>query len=432
MERSRTRRPPRALRRAHGGWRHAVRVALAWVWRRLMFRTTVVAVTGSVGKTTAKECLAAVLAAGGPTLKTLDNQNDGPGVPRTLLRLRPWHRFAVIEVGTATPGLIARSARLVKPHVAVVLNVARTHTDVFPTLEATAAEKAALVAALPRRGTAILNGDDERVRAMAERCPARVVWFGQKPDCDWVAEDVRSGWPERLRFRVRAGRDVALVRTQLVGAHWVSSVLSALAAGHACGAPLAEAAAALAGVAPFTARMQPVALPGGVVVIRDEETGSPDSLRAMLDVMRGARARRRVLVWSDLTDSKAKPRKRQRDMGRLAAELAHAAIFVGDHAHHAVRAAVGAGMDSAACHAATTVADAARRLGHELREGDLVFLKGRATDHLSRVLFAQLGPIGCWKSRCRVRSVCDLCWVLRPGFDLAQALAAPLPPASGA
>ena len=132
MGRNGTRRPPRALRRAQGGWRHVARVALAWVWRRLMFRTTVVAITGSVGKTTAKECLAAVLAARGPTLKTLDNQNDGPGVPRTLLRLRPWHRFAVIEVGTATPGLVRRSARLVGPHVAIVLNVAHTHTDAYP------------------------------------------------------------------------------------------------------------------------------------------------------------------------------------------------------------------------------------------------------------------------------------------------------------
>jgi UDP-N-acetylmuramoyl-tripeptide--D-alanyl-D-alanine ligase len=432
MERSQPRRPPRVLRRSQGGWRHRARVALAWTWRRLMFRTTVIAITGSVGKTTAKECLAAVLATRGATLKTLDNQNDGPGVPRTLLRLRPWHRFAVIEVGTATPGLIARSARLVKPDLAIVLNVAHTHTDAFASLDATAAEKAALVGRLARRGIAILSGDDDRVRAMAERCRGRVVWFGQKPDSDVVAEDVRSGWPERLRFVVRAGRDRVLVRTQLVGAHWVNSALATLAAARACGVPPAEAAAALAGVAPFTARMQPVALPGGAVVIRDEETGSPDSLRAMLAVLREARAGRRVLVWSDLSDSKAKPRKRQRDMGLVAAELADAAIFVGEHAHHAVRAAVGAGMDPAACHAAATVADAARRMGDELREGDLVFLKGRATDHLSRIVFAQLGPIGCWRRRCQVRSVCDLCWALRPGFDLERALAAPLPPAGGA
>jgi hypothetical protein len=79
-----------------------------------------------------------------------------------------------------------------------------------------------------------------------------------------------------------------------------------------------------------------------------------------------------------------------------------------------------------------TIADAARLLGQELREGDLVFLKGRATDHLSRILFAQLGPIGCWRSPCPVRSVCDLCWNLRPGFDLGRALAAPLPPAGSA
>jgi UDP-N-acetylmuramoyl-tripeptide--D-alanyl-D-alanine ligase len=390
-----------------------------------MLRTTVIAITGSVGKTTAKECLAAILSARAKTTKTLHNRNDDLGVPRTVRAIRPWHRFAVIEVGTDGLGMIARSARLVRPDVAIVLSVAHTHTNVFSTLEDTAAEKAQLLVHLKRRGLAILNGDDPRVRGMADQCKARVVFFGQGEDCSVVADDVRSAWPERLRFSVRAGPEVLPVQTQLVGTHWAPSVIAALTAARACGVPLVDAVRSVRNVAPFTARMQPVVLPQGAVVIRDEQNGSPDTLDAMLKVLRESTAQRRVLVIGDISDSKAKPKKRQRAFGRLAAELSELAVFVGDHGHHAVRAAVSAGMDPANCHAIGDLRSAAELLKRELRDGDLVFLKSRGTDHVTRILFAQYGTIGCWKMSCKVRSVCDLCDGLQPQFDIGQALRIP-------
>jgi UDP-N-acetylmuramoyl-tripeptide--D-alanyl-D-alanine ligase len=391
-----------------------------------MWRTTVIAITGSVGKTTAKECLAAILSTQGPTVSTRNNQNCGHGVPRTILRMRPWHRYAVIEVGTETPGRIRRSARLVKPHVAVVLAVARTHTNEFLTLEDTAAEKAALLDHLAAGGTAILNADDARVRAMAERVRGRVVTYGRTGDCDLFAEGVRADWPERLHFTVRDGGDAVPVRTQLVGAHWVSSTLAALAAAQACGVPLRPAVDVLAGVAPFAARMQPVALPSGAVVIRDEENGSRDTIEAMLEVMRNARAGRRILVFSDLTDAKGNSRKRLRNIGKMAAEVAEVVVFVGEHAHHGVRGAVAAGMDPGCCHDVLGLQRAAEFLARELHVGDLVFLKGRAVHHLSRIVFAQFGPIGCWTTSCKKRPVCDVCDELRPGFDFQRALSTPI------
>ena len=388
-----------------------------------MVRTTVIAITGSVGKTTTKECLAAILSVHGNTLRTLNNQNDDSGVPRTIRAMRPWHRYAVIEVGTAARGQIKRLGRLVKPDVAIVLGVARTHTNVFQTLEDTAAEKAELLDCLAPNGTAILNGDDARVRQMAGGCRAKVVVCGQTSDCDVIAEGVRSAWPERLQFTLLHDRgDRVSVRTQLVGTHWVSSALASLAASHVCGVPMAVAAGALSGVAPFAGRMQPVALPNGAVVIRDEENGSPDTLNAMLKVMRESQAKRRVLVFSDVSDSKAKPRKRMQDIGKIAAELADLAVFVGEHGHHAVKSAIAAGMDPAKCHDVPGLQRAAELLARELRVGDLAFLKGRATHHLSRIVFAQFGSIGCWTTSCTIRPLCDVCAKLRPGFDLHRAL----------
>ncbi len=404
------------------------RFLFAFVWRRLMFRTTVIAITGSVGKTTAKECLAAILAAHGQTEKTRNNQNDEAGVARTVRAFRPWHRFAVVEVAGGKLGHVRRASRLLKPDLVIVLSVARTHTDVFRTLDDTAREKAQLLTHLKRGGIALLNGDDERVRPMAVNCRGKVVWFGQGRDCNIVAADVRAIWPARLQFTARSGSDCQQVRTQLVGTHWAVSALAALAAAQACGIPLAAAAARLSLVSPAAGRMQPVNLPCGAVAIRDEENGSPDTLEAMLKVLREAECGRKILVFSDVSDSSAKPRRRLRDMGRLAAEFVQLAVFVGEHSHHAVRGAVDAGMDPAHCHSVIRVAQAADWLRQEARAGDLIFVKGRATDHLSRIVFSQFGQIGCWQSRCRIQPVCDLCAKLMPSFDLPQALAVPAPP----
>lgn len=417
-------------------WRSLRRRALPYVlivWRHLMVRTTVIAITGSVGKTTAKEALAAVLATQGRVLKTRNNENDEFGVPRTLLALRPWHRYAVIEVATSGPGSIAALARLVRPDVAVVLSVAGTHTDRLRSLDDTAREKASLLAALGRRGIAVQNTDDPRVRAMTPPAGVRQVWFGTAESADVRATGASGAWPRRLSVDVdRAGTRLR-VESQLVGEHWAPSLLAALAVADVLDVPLQTAADAIATVVPFNARLQPVRLPGGAVVIRDENTAAPDSVEAMLTVMRSATAERRVLVFSDYSDVRQSPRRRLRRLGALAAETAELAVFVGGHAHHAVHGALAAGMDPASCHDLVNLEDAAVLLRRELRRGDVVFLKGRATDHLSRLLFAQFGEIGCWTTACTFRRPCEFCPRLQPAFDVHAVLAGARvpPPAAG-
>jgi UDP-N-acetylmuramoyl-tripeptide--D-alanyl-D-alanine ligase len=388
-----------------------------------MVRTTVIAITGSVGKTTTKECLAAILSPRAPTLKTLNNHNDLWGVPRTILRMRPWHRIAVIEIGTAEPGSIRKSARLVCPDVAIVLVVAPTHTNVFRTLDDTAAEKAHILTAVPRRGLAILNGDDARVRRMADGCRCRVETFGRSAASDLWADQVSSRWPARLTLRAHTAGETQRVETRLVGEHWVNTVLAALLAARSQGVALAAAAETIAAMEPFTARMQPVRLPNGATVIRDEMNSSPDTWRAALEVLRQSSARRRVLVASDVSDSPKKPRVRYKELGDLAAEVADVALFIGGHAPFAVKRAVAKGMAPASVGGVMDVSTAAQRLASLLQDGDVVLLKGRATDHLSRALFAQFGVIGCWTTTCRKQIACDICKELRPEFDLRAAVA---------
>lgn len=391
---------------------------LAYIWRRLLFRTTFIAITGSVGKTTTKECVAAIFSAHFPTAKTLYNQNDRYGVPRTILRVRPWHRFAIVEIGTGRRGMVRTLARLVRPHIAIVLAVARTHTNFFKTLDDTAREKAQILEALPHDGLAILNAEDPRVLKMSDSCQCKVKAFGRSPELDIWADEVSSKWPDRLTLRVRTESETQWIKTNLVGIHWANSVLAALLTARSCGISLKVAAAELEQVNPFTARMQPVLMPSGATILRDEENGSPDTLRAALKVFGESIATRKVLVMSDISDSREKPRVRLRELGKVASEIADLAIFIGEYGHHAVKAAIASGMKPECVLDFKDLYRAALYLQSELRSGDLVLLKGRSTDHLSRVFFAQFGPIGCWKTKCHRKIVCDLCEQLRPELDL--------------
>ncbi|MBM3812933.1 MAG: hypothetical protein FJW20_15015 [Acidimicrobiia bacterium] len=179
--------------------------AAALIWRRLLWRTTFIAITGSNGKTTTKEILARILSARHRTLKTEGNANGRAGLIRTILRVRPWHRFAVIEVGIEAPGQMWRAALLTRPDIAVITSIAAEHSENFPTLEVTAKEKSDLLGGLGKDGVAVLNGDDPRVRAMANRGKFRLVYFGNSREWDLWAEHVEGDWPQRLRMQVRSG-----------------------------------------------------------------------------------------------------------------------------------------------------------------------------------------------------------------------------------
>jgi UDP-N-acetylmuramoyl-tripeptide--D-alanyl-D-alanine ligase len=405
------------LRRAAGRlWYHfhwRALYLLAYPWRSFLWRTTVVAITGSAGKTTAKECLMAMLATVGPTAGTVGNENGKVGVPRSVLRVRPWHRFAVIEVATSEPGMIRRSGRLVRPHVAVVLSVASQHRQSFRTLEATAAEKGALLATLSRGGAAVLNGDDPRLAAMAVRQDCATLVFGRSPGFAVWADGISAVWPARLCFRLHTATGSAEVRTRLVGEHWVTAVLGAATAALECGVPLEVAARALGSVEPGTGRMQPVELPCGATFLRDEFDACIDTLSPALAALAAATAVRKILVFSDVTDTPRSPRKRVKAVARWAAANTQLAVFVGEHGSAAATAAVAAGMSPERARWFGRLEEAARFLAGELKLGDLVLLRGRTCDHISRLALAQTGEVACWKTTCRKRIVCDVCPELR-------------------
>ena len=389
-------------------------VAAAFLWRRLMRRTTFIAITGSNGKTTAKDILAALLATKHPTVKTAASDNGRRGIPRTLLRVRPRHRFAVVEVGVMAPGHMWRSAWLVRPDIVVVTSVAAEHSENFRSLDQTASEKAKLVRALSPNGLAVLNGDDDRVKAMAKSGPYRSLFFGRSPEFELWAEEVDGDWPGRLRFSVHGREGAYPVVTRLVGRHWIPPVLAALLTARELGVDLKTAAPLVTKQAPHVARLQPVNLPNGAIMLRDEYNGSAGTMGKALEVFSRARARRRIAILSDITDDHRPPEERLGDLGKSVARLADVIVFVGSHSRHGAAGSKAAASADRRVHAFPNPRDAASFLAGELRDGDLALLKGRQADHLSRICLAMLGPVECWKVTCPKRKLCDHCSELGP------------------
>lgn len=260
--------------------------ALAW---RERSTATVIGVGGSNGKTTTKELLASILAGAGPTLATRGNLNNHLGVPLTLLRLGPAHRFAVIEMGANHPGEIAALARLARPAIALVTNAGDEHLEGFGDLAGVAAAEGEMFTALAETGVAVINADDpfhELWQKMARG--ARLIRFG----IDSAGEVRAMGVQGRIesgafitQFTLAIGDAEARVRLHLAGRHNVMNALGAAAAAHAAGVSMALIAAGLERVHPVNGRLQLKAGPRGSWLIDDSYNANPSSVRAGIDVL---------------------------------------------------------------------------------------------------------------------------------------------------
>jgi len=389
----------------------------------------VIAITGSFGKTTCTQSLIAILDRHFAVNAMRNADNTRRGIALTLLRTRPQHRYTVIEVGTRRRGALWRASWQLNPDIAVILKVDKAHSNHHPTLADVAHEKAQLLRRLTSNGLAVLNGDDPWVRAMAERCNCRVVTFGLEAGNDFRADEISARWPSRLQFSVHAAGESAWVNTNFVGVQWVATVLGAIATAVNCGVPLAAAAEAMESVQPFRARMEPVVLPSGAVLLRDETHGSVSTIPAAMKLLRDADVRRRVVVAGDTWDTGlADPVPRQEDLGRRVAEGADFAVFVSVYGAHAVRAAIRHGMAPDCVRHFAELPEASEFLKSELGPGDLVLLKGQAGEHLTRIFYAQFGEVACRKQVCR-RPSCDSCEEL--GFVPAAGISFPAGRSSG-
>jgi len=379
--------------------------------RRRLSGMIVVGITGSAGKTTTKDLVASVLATCFAVHKTIGSANHPMNVARVMLSTRRTTEVCVIELSGHKPGALDRPLDTVRPNHAVVTNVGSDHFSAFSSLDAIAAEKAKVVGAIPADGTAVLNADDPRVIAMRDRCAGHVITYGRSTDAMLRAQGVTADWPDTLAFTATWRGEAVRVRTQLLGAHWCSAVLAALAAGLALGVPLSAAAEAVATVPPFDGRMSPHAVKG-ITFIRDDWKASHSTIPAAFDFMRDARAGRKVIVVGSISDKGGNSGVAYRRVAAAALDIADHVIFVGPKSSKALRA--GHAQEDGRLRAFAAIKTASDYLETILRPGDLVLVKGsQKADHLVRLILAHVGDVACWRAECAKDIFCDTCSLLR-------------------
>jgi UDP-N-acetylmuramoyl-tripeptide--D-alanyl-D-alanine ligase len=266
----------------------------AWASRRLP--ATVVGITGSVGKTSTKDLAAAAIASSKRVAANERSFNNEQGLPVTVLGAPDDTEVLVLEMGMRGFGEIARLCAVAPPTVGVVTAVAPAHTERLGGIDGVARAKAELVIALPRDGVAVLNGDDDRVRAMSRLTEASVVLCGESPGVDVRADTVVLDDLARPRFTARTPWGAADVTLAVSGRHMVGNALAAIATAGCLGVDVDAAAAALAGARLSASRMSVRRLPSGAVVIDDAYNANPASMRAALDALAAIPAERRVAV----------------------------------------------------------------------------------------------------------------------------------------
>ena len=285
----------------------------------------VVGITGSVGKTSTKDMAAAALEAGMPTVASPRSWNNELGVPLTLANAPDTVRAVVLEMGARGPGHIALLCRTGRPTIGVVTAVASAHLEMFGDLDGVARAKGELVEALPAYGTAVLNGDDRRVSAMAARTSAAVVRYSTQeqppPGAEVVAEGIRLDDELRPSFHLSSPWGKAEVTLEARGSHQVGNALAALTVAAVAGVDVAAAADALREAALSPWRMELQRSRSGAMILNDAYNANPTSMAAALRALAAVPAGRRVAVMGQMAELGADGPHQHRAMADLAAGL---------------------------------------------------------------------------------------------------------------
>ena len=362
------------------------RIAAAW---RTRFAPRVIAITGSVGKTTTKEITAAVLRQRFVTLKNRGNLNNEIGLPLTILELNEQHQVAVLEMGMYDMGEIAQLCRIARPHVGVVTNVGPVHLERLGSMERIAQAKAELVQALPADGVAVLNADDPLVTAMASQSQARVFWYGLSPNADLWADEIESEGLDGIRFRFHFQQEHLHVRAPLLGRHSVHTALRAAAVGLVEGLSWEEI---VRGMQQIDVQLRLIAARGlnGATLLDDTYNASPASTLAALNLLADLPAPqgRRIAVLGDMLELGNYEEEGHRKIGVRAADVVDLLVTVGQRAAMIAEEALACGLAPDKVLARNDAAAALAELHSILGPGDVVLVKGSRAVHMDEIATA--------------------------------------------
>jgi len=351
-------------------------------YNRIRVNPRVVAVTGSNGKTTTKEMIAAVSATTYRTARTQGNLNNQFGVPITLLELQQGDEVAVIEMGMNRPGEIARLAALAMPSVGVITNASAAHLEGMGTVLDVAKAKSELADELDGDDWLVIHRDSEELFRLNSGRPVRLITFGTSPQSDLSPRSVRYLGMDGTELMVEG---FPVVRIRLLGKQNVLNALAALAASRALGVPPDKAAAALASVMPTKGRMEMKEI-GPASFIDDTYNANPGSMAAALDTLFALEDfTRKAAILGDMLELGETAEKWHFDLGRSAAR-ADIVILYGQFADAVRRGAEAAGADPGSVFVVGSHSEAADRVASSWAAGDLYLVKGSRGVAMERVL----------------------------------------------
>jgi UDP-N-acetylmuramoyl-tripeptide--D-alanyl-D-alanine ligase len=355
-------------------------------------------VTGSVGKTTTKEILAALLGARFRVLKSEGNFNNEYGLPLTLFRLEEKHQAAVLEMGMSRRGELSRLAEIAKPDVGVVTRVSPAHLEFFASVDEIALAKRELIEGLSgKTSTAVLNADDARVAAFGSHAPGRVLTYGIENRAFFMAENIEDRGALGTTFDYVSPEGRVRLELALPGRHVIANALASLAAASVWGIGIEEARTVLPQLRPPAMRGELLRFSDGAALINDSYNSSPAALQAMTSLLAATPGfKRRILAAGEMRELGVTSAELHREAGEFAAKTGAIdwVIGVAGEAAQLVEGAVAAGFPRERANFFATSEEAAGFLERFVQAGDLLLVKGSRGVKMERVVEALLAKHG--------------------------------------
>jgi UDP-N-acetylmuramoyl-tripeptide--D-alanyl-D-alanine ligase len=351
--------------------------AIARDWRR-KYGPPVVALTGSNGKTTTKEMIAACLETTFPILKTKGNLNNLIGVPLTLLTLTEKERVVVLEMGMNVPGEIRRLTEIAEPDVGLITNIQKVHLEGMGSLERLKEEKGELFRKMRRDGTILVNQDDPRVVDLARDYPGQKITFGIETPAEVMAKEIQLRGVEGTSFTLILEEEAMEVHLQLLGRHFVPNALSAIAVACLFGVELKQAKEAIEHFQSFPMRMEVVPLKDGKTLINDAYNANPYSMELALETLVEVKGKgRAIAVLGDMLELGNFEKEAHEQLGERVSELAiDFLLALGEDAPLVVESAIRHGFPIERTRIVESHSEAISLLRQMLENGDWILVKG--------------------------------------------------------
>lgn len=357
-------------------------------WRRRRFGTPLVALTGSNGKTTTKEMIAACLETLFPVLKTKGNFNNLIGLPLTLLRLSERERVVVVEMGMNTLGEIRRLTEIAEPDVGLITNIERVHLEGLGSIERVKEEKGALFRLMKKDGAILVNQDDPRVVDLARDFSGQKITYGILNPADVRGGEIRLERAGRTSFLLSFGGEQTRIDLPLLGRHFVYNALAAVATATLFGVEIKVAKEALEGFQPFPMRMEICPLSDGKVVLNDAYNANPKSMELALATLAEVKGEGRgIAVLGDMFELGAYSEEAHRELGRTVASFSiDRLVAIGKEARRVVDSAIRHGLEPDRVWVAESHGQAVSILREILRKGDWVLVKGSRGMEMEKIV----------------------------------------------